>query len=175
MSRPSEDWGEEGLSAAERLYAVKPLKCWRYRREYREAGQRDSRTGASRAAATLRCGHQIRKRLQMLIRKRLAGWRVSNGRGKRDAKLCRFANRLRQPLDRLGGAVDLRQPLKSARGLAEFRRPRFPITFFQRGWACPPSGRRNLTRLLPSTRRTNTFCSRSPRRRLGIMAGLLGI
>ena len=118
----SENWGEEGLSAAERLYAWNTLEVLAM-----SSGNIESPANAIPGEA-----HAV---LQLALRRRHQGRehrrrgpgasarpRVSDGRGQRLAGLCRLANRFRQSMGRLGGGIDPAHHRKGARGAAEFRR-----------------------------------------------------
>ena len=118
----SENWGEEGLSAAERLYAWNTLEVL--------AMSSGNIEKPANAIPGLRAGHAAaslcrRHRGRQGRRRRpgaSAGQRLSDGRGARDAELCRLADRFRQPLDQLGGGLDPEDHRQGAGGAAEFRR-----------------------------------------------------
>ena len=118
----SENWGEEGLSAAERLYAWNTLEVLAI-----SSGNIDKPANAipGRAQAMLQLRFVVGTRVEKVvdvIRAHLQakGFPMIEVQG--DAKLCRLANRFRQSLDQLGGAVDPADHRKSAGGAAEFRR-----------------------------------------------------
>ena len=118
----SENWGEEGLSAAERLYAWNTLEVLAM-----SSGNIEKPANAipGRAQAVLQLrfvvGTKVDKAVDV-IKGAAARQGFSDGRGAGDAEFCRLANRFRQSLDQLDGGVDPADHGKSAGGAAEFRR-----------------------------------------------------
>ena len=118
----AQDWGEEGLSPAERLFAWNTLEVLAM-----SSGNIDKPANAipgarqCRAAASLRRRHQIRGG-----HRRRAGasacQRLSDGGGQRRAAFRRVANRCRQPLGELDGELDPADHGQGAGDPAEFRR-----------------------------------------------------
>ena len=146
----SENWGEDGLSAAERLYAWNTLEVLAI-----SAGNIDKPANAipgharGHPAASLRRRHQIRRGRRCRARAS-ACQRLSDGRGQRDAKLHRLANRFRQSLDQLGGGLDPADHRKGARGAAEFRRLAAERCVLRDVGPADDLGAAFLSRLLPA-------------------------
>ena len=89
-----------------------------------------------------------------------------------DAELCRLANRFRQSLDQLGRGLDPADHRKGARGPAEFRRLAAKRRVFRCARPADDLGAALLSRLLAARAGRAHSCSRSPKRRWRIMAGL---
>ena len=118
----SENWGEEGLSAAERLYAWNTLEVLAM-----SSGNIDKPANAipGHARAVLQLRFVVGTKHQQAVdavRAHLARPRLPDGGGQRDAKLYRLAHGFRQPLDHMGGGFDPADHRKGARRAAEFRR-----------------------------------------------------
>ena len=149
----SENWGEEGLSAAERLYAWNTLEVLAM-----SSGNIDKPANAipGRAQAMLQLRFVVGTRVEKVvdaIRAHLHGHGFSDDRGAGDAELCRLAHRSRQPLDQLGGAVDPADHRESARGAAEFRRLAAQRRVFRGARPAHDLGAAFLSRLLAARAR----------------------
>ena len=118
----SPNWGEDGLSPAERLYAWNTLEVLAI-----SSGNIEKPANAipGRANAVLQLrfvvgtpDRQGRACNSAALRQK----RPLDGQGPRDAELCRIAHRSRQSLDQMGGELDPADHRQGARGAAEFRR-----------------------------------------------------
>ena len=149
----SEDWGEEGLSAAERLYAWNTLEVLAI-----SSGNIEKPANAipGWAHAVLQLRFVVGTRADKVVdavRAHLQRQRLSDGRGARRAKLCRVPNRFRQPLDQLDGRVDPADHGKGAGGSAEFRRLAAQRGVFRLPWPAHDLGAAFLSGLLPARAR----------------------
>ena len=118
----SENWGEDGLSAAERVYAWNTLEVLAM-----SSGNIDHPANAipGHARAILQLRFVVGTKHEQVVdavRAHLARQRLSDGRGQRHPELHRLAHRFRQPLDQMGGGLDPADHRQGARGAAEFRR-----------------------------------------------------
>ena len=156
----SANWGEEGLSAAERLYAWNTLEVLAMSSGNIEKPA-NAIPGHAHAVLQLRfvVGTKIDKVVDA-IRAHLHRQRLSDGRGACDAELCRIANRFRQPLDQLGGGIDPADHRQGAGGAAEFRRLAAQRRVFRDAGPADDLGAAFLSRLLPACARMSTSCCR---------------
>ena len=152
----AENWGEEGLSAAERLYAWNTLEVLAI-----SSGNIDKPANAipGQARAVLQLRFVVGTKFDRSRRQRADAFackRLSDGRGQRDPELSRLAHRFRQSLDQMGGGVDAADHRKGAGGAAEFRRLAAQRRVLRHAWAADDLGAAFLSRLLAAcARRTH--------------------
>ena len=149
----SENWGEDGLSAAERVYAWNTLEVLAM-----SAGNIDKPANAipGHARAILQLRFVVGTKYAEVVdavRAHLHAMRLSDGRSQRHAKLHRLANRFRQSLDQLGGGLDPADHRKGARGAAEFRRLAAERCVLRDVGSADDLGAALLSRLLPACAR----------------------
>ena len=171
----SENWGEEGLSAAERLYAWNTLEVLAM-----SSGNIDKPANAipghARAVLQLRFVVGTKHRAGRRCRARASARpRLPDGGGQRDAKLYRLAHRFRQPLDHMGGGIRSGRPPERRPPCCRISAARCRTTCSRRRWACRRSGCRIPIPAARSTRPTSTSCLTSPRRRSASWRGCSGI
>ncbi len=118
----SENWGEDGLSAAERVYAWNTLEVLAMSSGNVEQPA-NAIPGVARAVLQLRfvVGTEYEKVVDA-VRDASARQRLSDGGSQRAAEVWRVAHRFRQPLGQLGGELDPADHRKGAGDPAEYRR-----------------------------------------------------
>ena len=134
----SPDWGEEGLSPAERLYAWNTLEVLAM-----SSGNIEKPANAipghaqCRAAAPLRGRHQDTRRSIDAVRTHLHAQRLSDGRGQRP----RSALRPRAPMSTAPGSTGRRNSIRQTTGKAPAILPNFggslPNDVFSEGLGLP--------------------------------------
>ena len=146
----AENWGEDGLSAAERLYAWNTLEVLAM-----SSGNIGKPANAipGHANAVLQLRFVVGTKVDGLIdavRAHLVAEGLSDGRGAGGPELCRLAHRFRQPLDQMGGGFGPKHHRQGAGGAAEFRRLAAERRVFRDFGPADDLGPALLSRLFPA-------------------------
>ena len=154
MSRQlSEDWGEEGLSAAERLYAWNTLEVLAM-----SSGNIASPPMPFPARRMRCCSLRfvVGTRIDQVVdavRAHLHDNGFPMVEVQRGAELCRVTHRFRQPLGQLGGGIDPADHRQGAGDPAEFRRIAAQRRVLRRAGPADDLGAAFLSRLLAARAR----------------------
>ncbi|GAA0006171.1 hypothetical protein BRDID11002_61750 [Bradyrhizobium diazoefficiens] len=146
----AENWGEEGLSAAERLYAWNTLEVLAMSSGNIEKPA-NAIPGHANAVLQLRFCRRHQGRRPDRGRPRASGAKgFPDGRGAGRTELCRLAYRFRQPLDQMGGGFGAGNYRQGAGGAAELRRLAAERRVFRDPGPADDLGPALLSRLLPA-------------------------
>ena len=158
------DWGEPGLTPAERVFGWNTLEVLALRgRQRRAAGQRDPARGARALPAALRRRHRLAAAARARAGASRRAWPV-DGRGRRTGDDGGDAPRSRFAVGALGAGVDRAHDRRAGRRCCPTSAARCPTTSSPTRSACRRCGCRTPIPPARSTRPTST-CSRPSRAR----------